>query len=94
VSGIPAAHQQLPFTVRCEWGRTGFSPEARLAADAFAAAEPRLGETLRECSSGRDLIVAGHAADVDIAAEVHASRSVALLTDGAFRRVQAPPADC
>ncbi|WP_427128999.1 2-phosphosulfolactate phosphatase [Pseudarthrobacter sp. S9] len=66
--------------------RTGFSPEAMWAAHAFAAAEPRLAETLRECSSGRELIFGGYAEDVEIAAELNASTAVALLSDGAFCR--------
>lgn len=67
--------------------RTGFSPEARWAMDAFTAAEPRLGETLLECSSGRELVFGGYQEDVEIAAELNGSAAVALLDGGAFRQV-------
>ena len=61
------------------------SPEARLAADAFRAAEPRLPAALHDCASGRELAAAGFADDVAIAAELDAARVVPVLTDGAFR---------
>ncbi|HKU30068.1 2-phosphosulfolactate phosphatase [Arthrobacter sp. NyZ413] len=66
-------------------GRDIFSPEALMAAAAFNAAEPHLAELLRECSSGRELISAGYAEDVEIAADLDAGSAVALLRDGAFR---------
>lgn len=69
-----------------EHRRTGFSPEAQGAMDAFTAAEPRLGETLLECSSGRELVFGGYREDLEIAAELNRSTAVALLDDGAFRR--------
>lgn len=65
-------------------GRDIFSPEALMAAATFDAAEPRLPELLRDCSSGRELISAGYADDVEIAAELDAGFVVALLRDGAF----------
>ena len=70
-----------------EHRRAGFSPEAQWAADSFAAAEPRLGATLLECSSGRELVFGGYQEDVEIAAELNGSAAVALLDDGAFRRM-------
>jgi 2-phosphosulfolactate phosphatase len=69
-----------------EDGREGFAPEAGAAMAAFNASEPRLREALRGCSSGRELIGAGYAHDVEIAAELDAGFAVALLRDGAFRR--------
>lgn len=42
-----------------EHRRAGFSPEARWAMAAFAAAEPVLGDALRGCSSGRELVLRG-----------------------------------
>jgi 2-phosphosulfolactate phosphatase len=69
-----------------EHRRAGFSPEARWALDAFDAAGPRLGGTLLECSSGRELVFGGYQEDVEIAAELNRSAAVALLDDGAFRR--------
>jgi 2-phosphosulfolactate phosphatase len=61
------------------------SPEARLAADAFRAVEPRLHAALQECAGGLELAQAGFADDVDVAAELDASAVVPVLTDGTFR---------
>ncbi|BAS15847.1 lipoprotein [Arthrobacter sp. Hiyo8] len=69
-----------------EDGREGFSPEADAAMAVFNAVEPRLHHALRDCSSGRELIGAGHADDVEIAAELDAGTAVALLRDGAFQQ--------
>ncbi len=69
-----------------EDGKEGFAPEADAAMAVFNAAEPRLHDVLRGCSSGRELIGAGYADDVEIAAELDAGTTVALLTDGAFQR--------
>lgn len=69
-----------------EDGREGFSPEADAAMAVFNAAEPRLRDALQGCSSGRELIGAGYADDVEIAAELDAGFAVALLRDGAFGR--------
>ncbi|MFH5878863.1 2-phosphosulfolactate phosphatase [Arthrobacter sp. NA-172] len=69
-----------------EDGMEGFAPEAQAAMAVFNAAEPHLHEVLRGCSSGRELIGAGYADDVEIAAELDAGSAVALLRDGAFRQ--------
>ncbi|MDT4877844.1 hypothetical protein FQZ97_1133970 [compost metagenome] len=69
-----------------EHRRSGFSPEAQWAMDAFMAAEPRLGGTLLESSSGRELVFGGYQEDVEIAAELNGSAAVAFLDGGAFRR--------
>lgn len=60
------------------------SPEARAAADLFAATRPRLVEVLRACVGGRELTSKGFAADVDVAAELDASAVVPVLRGGAF----------
>jgi 2-phosphosulfolactate phosphatase len=60
------------------------SPEAQTACDAFRQAEGELSQRLRECSSGRELLERGFAADLDLAAEYNVSRCVPLLEDGAF----------
>ncbi|GAA5191802.1 hypothetical protein GCM10023346_12250 [Arthrobacter gyeryongensis] len=69
-----------------EDGREGFAPEAEAAMAVFNAAEPRLHDALRGCSSGRELIGSGYPDDVEIAAELDAGTTVALLKDGAFQR--------
>ncbi len=69
-----------------EDGKQGFAPEAEAAMAVYNAAEPRLHDVLRGCSSGRELIGAGYADDVEIAAELDAGTTVAILRDGAFRR--------
>ncbi|MEW1809783.1 2-phosphosulfolactate phosphatase [Pseudarthrobacter phenanthrenivorans] len=66
-------------------GRHGYAPEAVAAMAVFESAEPRLREMLQQCSSGRELAGAGYAEDVDIAAELDQSDSVAILREGAFR---------
>lgn len=71
-------------------GRRNLSPESEIAAAAFNSAEPRLAAVLRGCSSGRELIDAGFAEDVSIAAELDGSSSVALLKDGAFQGMAFP----
>lgn len=68
-------------------GRHGYAPESVAAMAVFDGAEPRLRHMLRGCSSGRELIGDGYGDDVDIAAELDDSFAVALLSDGAFRRV-------
>jgi 2-phosphosulfolactate phosphatase len=66
------------------------SPEARLAADAFRAVEPRLLASLRDCASGRELADAGFADDVEVSGQLDVSDVVPVLTDGEFRPAGAP----
>ena len=66
-------------------GRHGYAPEAAAAMAVYEAAEPRLREMLQHCSSGRELSGAGYGEDVDIAAELDQSDSVAILRNGSFR---------
>lgn len=61
------------------------SPEAETAAAAFRAARSNLGERLRNCASGRELIERGFASDVDLAAELNADACAPVLRNGAFR---------
>jgi 2-phosphosulfolactate phosphatase len=60
------------------------SPEARLAADAFRAVEPRLTPALHGCAGGRELADAGFEQDVDVAAELDATGVVPVLSELAF----------
>jgi 2-phosphosulfolactate phosphatase len=59
------------------------SPEARLAARAWAAL-PDVRAELRDCSSGRELVEGGYGDDVEVAADVDADEVVPVLRDGAF----------
>jgi len=63
------------------------SPEARLAADAFRAVEPRLASALHGCAGGRELADAGFAEDVDVAAQLDLADVVPVLERGEFRPV-------
>lgn len=60
------------------------SPEAALAQQAYQLVVGRLDLELAACSSGRELLAAGYAIDLAIAAELHDSEAVPLLRDGAF----------
>ena len=61
------------------------SPEAESARDAYESIRGRERHALATCASGRELIDAGFAADVDVAAEADASDAVPLLADGSFQ---------
>lgn len=65
-------------------GRTDASPEAEAAAAAWQTVAGRASSALHGCGSGRELIAAGYAEDVAVAAEVDQSRSVPLLRDYRF----------
>lgn len=67
-------------------GVEGLSPEARLAAAAYAEVSPRIAEELHACASGIELTERGFGSDVDIAAEIDESPVVPVLVDGAFVR--------
>lgn len=60
------------------------SPEAQAAANVFAIEQKTLGKTLRECSSGRELIERGFPQDIELAAQLDASAAVPLLHNGAY----------
>jgi 2-phosphosulfolactate phosphatase len=63
------------------------SPEARAAVDAFLDAAPDLPSVLAGCASGRELAARGLAADLRLAAEHDASRTVPRLEGGAFAQL-------
>ena len=60
------------------------SPEAKSAEWVFAANEPMLTETMKTCSSGKELIEKGFPQDVAFAADLDASCAVPFLSDRAF----------
>lgn len=60
------------------------SPEARAARAAYAVVEEQVAEELAACTSGRELVAAGFAADVVVAGAVDSSAAVPVLRDGAF----------
>ena len=60
------------------------SPEAQAAADAFAAAQNHLQQSLRDCGSGFELIQRGFTEDVDLAAVLDSETVVPRLIDSAF----------
>jgi 2-phosphosulfolactate phosphatase len=60
------------------------SPEAAAAVAAFEASAPSLLSTLRACTSGRELIERGFAADVDVAAAIDADAVAPELTEGCY----------
>jgi 2-phosphosulfolactate phosphatase len=60
------------------------SPEADAACAAFQCARAELHDRLRACSSGRELIERGFAADVELAAAHGVSECVPVLEGGAY----------
>ena len=65
-------------------GVSDLSPEARLAATAYAAVSGRIEEELRACASGVELTENGFGSDVEIASRTDESPVVPVLADGAF----------
>jgi len=63
------------------------SPEARMAAAAFRAVEPHRAAELAACASGRELVTAGFAEDVEVAGELDVADVVPVLDGGEFRPV-------
>jgi 2-phosphosulfolactate phosphatase len=60
------------------------SPEAVASEGAWRAHISDLGDAIRSCASGRELIEKGYAADIEVAAVHDAQVTVPVLTDGAF----------
>lgn len=63
---------------------SGLSPEAQAAATMFEVSRDRLAEHLRGCVSGSELVLAGFADDVEIAAALDSSDTVPILVEGVF----------
>lgn len=64
------------------------SPEALVALAAFRAVESDLDHALRQCSSGKELIERGFAADVMLAAQLNVSACAPLLINDAYMRAE------
>ena len=62
----------------------GLAPEARAALSAFLDVKSDLGDILKECGSGRELIDKGFERDVEIASELDISECAPTLVDGAY----------
>jgi len=93
VEDLWGAGAVIAALVTAGWGAGGLSPEADAARCGYESIRGRELEALLGCASGRELIDAGYRADVDIAAEVDASRTVPLLMDGrSFVRAVEPGA--
>ena len=60
------------------------SAEAILAENAFRTTETKLPETLRDCSSGRELVERGFSEDVELASQLNASSTVPVLQGNIF----------
>ena len=60
------------------------SPEAKLAKNAFQTSKETIGETLRTCSSGKELIERGFMSDVEFAMQFNVSANVPILKDGFY----------
>jgi 2-phosphosulfolactate phosphatase len=65
-------------------GVDGASPEARVAAAAYDGVRDHLGSALAECAGGRELVVAGFARDVEMAAARDVSDVVPILRGDVF----------
>lgn len=60
------------------------SPEATGAVAAFRGVKPRIGDYLRQCSSGKELIERGFANDVILASQLNVSESASVLINDAY----------
>lgn len=61
-----------------------FSPEAAIAVAVFQSMKDNLWSTLRNCSSGKELMARGFATDIELAAAINISRCVPLFRDKAY----------
>lgn len=73
--------------IDCGFG--GLSPEAGMAAAAYRHVRADVRSVLLDCVSGRELVAAGFAQDVEIAAETATSEMVPVLSGDSFRPVPA-----
>jgi 2-phosphosulfolactate phosphatase len=64
------------------------SPEAQAAAGAYDALERNIGETIRECTSGRELVESGFGDDVRLAVQLDVGTAVPVVTHGAYTSLE------
>ena len=67
------------------------SPEAAAAGAAWRLQRQDIADVIHRCSSGQELTAAGHAPDIDIAAQHDTQETVPILTGGAFRPTKTTP---
>lgn len=67
-----------------QFPRDWLSPEARTAVGAFRSMADDLLASLADCASGRELVAAGFADDVAVAATLNESQNPLVLREGAF----------
>ena len=60
------------------------SPEAEAAVAVFQKWRNSLGDALKQCISGKELIARGFTLDVEIAAALNVSNCVPLFADGSY----------
>lgn len=60
------------------------SPEAVAAVAVFDRFKGNLAESLRQCSSGKELIAKGFATDVELAAQLNVSSCIPILHNGSY----------
>jgi 2-phosphosulfolactate phosphatase len=87
----PALEDQLgagAIASRLRGGRC--SPEVRSAIAAFDGARERLLDAIRASTSGRELLELDHAEDIEVAAALDVSNTVARLDGEAFRSLDRP----
>lgn len=71
--------------------RAALSPEAAAAAAAWRHHRRDIIGVIHRCSSGQELTAAGHAPDVDVAAQYDSQETVPILAGGAFRPAGTTP---
>ena len=80
----PAIEDLLGAGTIIEFMTALLSPDAEAARGACRALQGRVRDVIRESQSGRELIEAGYAGDVDIAIEANVSSVAPLLQDEAY----------
>lgn len=96
IAVIPAGERWEDGTLRPAWEdlmgagailsylQGKLSPEAEAAVVVFQKWRDSLGDALKQCSSGKELIARGFATDVEIAAALNVSNCVPIFTGGAY----------